>query len=76
MLNHAMRVMKDRNEPFTFLMPVSEDIYKPFGFTFVYNQESGQFMGTREIDSEIRFVLAEKQDCKDIAVFANASIIS
>lgn len=74
LLDHAMQVMKDRNEPFTFLMPASEDIYKPFGFTFVYNQESGRFMGTREIDSEICFVLAEKQDCKDIAVFANACL--
>ena len=32
LLNHVMQVMADRGEPFTFLMPASEAIYKPFGF--------------------------------------------
>ena len=44
-LTHAMRVMKDRKEPFTFLMPASEAIYKPFGFEFVYEQERSKIRG-------------------------------
>ena len=37
-----LRMMKDLRQeqmPFCFLMPADEAIYKPFGFTYIYNQE-------------------------------------
>lgn len=71
LLNHAMKVMKDRGEPFTFLMPAAEAIYKPFGFEFIYEQKRGTVSGKVSDDKKLKFVLAKKEDCKEIANFAN-----
>lgn len=71
LLNYAMDIMKGRNEPFTFLMPASEAIYKPFGFEFVYEQEFGDFFGSNKADIDTEFRLADRDDCKMIADFAN-----
>ncbi|MDR1017320.1 MAG: GNAT family N-acetyltransferase [Lachnospiraceae bacterium] len=38
LLSSSLKEMSLRNVPFAFLMPVSEDIYKPFGFRTVYEQ--------------------------------------
>lgn len=70
-LNHAMKVMTDRGEPFTFLMPASEAIYKPFGFEFVYEQQQGNYKGRESRDRTLEVVFATREDCKDIADFAN-----
>lgn len=72
LLNHAMQVMQDRGEPFTFLMPAAEAIYKPFGFEFVYEQKQGTVTGKPSKEKELEFVLAESKDCQEIADFANA----
>lgn len=71
LLNHAMQVMKDRGEPFTFLMPAAEAIYKPFGFEFVYEQKRGTFTGKAYVESNMTFVMANKIDCQEMADFAN-----
>ena len=71
LLQHVMQVMRDRGEPFTFLMPASEAIYKPFGFEFVYEQRQGKVKGSSQKSQEIQYVLAKKEDCKQIADFAN-----
>lgn len=71
LLNHAMKVMKDRGEPFTFLMPAAEAIYKPFGFEFIYEQKRGTVSGKVSDDKKLKFVLAKKEDCQEIANFAN-----
>lgn len=39
-LHQALRDGYDRNEPFMFLMPAAEAIYKPFDFETVYGQKS------------------------------------
>lgn len=70
LLNHVLQVMKDAGEPFTFLMPASEAIYKPFGFEFVYQQKRMRLAGTAENDN-IEFVFAEKENCQMIAKYAN-----
>lgn len=71
LLNHAMQVMADRGEPFTFLMPAAETIYKPFGFKFVYEQKQGKINGRRYGDASLVIENAEAPDCNAIADFAN-----
>ncbi len=71
LLNHAMQVMQDRGEPFTFLMPAAEAIYKPFGFEFIYEQKRGCVTGKAYKGDEIEFVMAGQEDCQGIADFAN-----
>ena len=71
LLNHAMQVMSDRGEPFTFLMPASEVIYKPFGFEYVYEQEQGKVKGKRCADTSLAIEYAKEKHCEAIADFAN-----
>jgi len=71
LLNHAMRVMADRGEPFTFLMPAAEAIYKPFGFEFVYEQKREKGLGKRCNDKMLILEKAQEEDCQAIADFAN-----
>lgn len=71
LLNYTMQIMQERGEPFTFLMPAAEAIYKPFGFEFVYEQKRGPVTGKVYEESGIAFVMAEKEDCQAIADFAN-----
>lgn len=71
LLNHTMQIMRDRDEPFTFLMPAAEAIYKPFGFEFVYGQKRGIITGKDDKDDAIDFVMAKETDCQEIADFAN-----
>ena len=71
LMNHCLRVMKERKEPFTFLMPASEALYRPFGFEFIYNQGQGSVRGESIVDSEVDFVLATWEDCEEMAYFAN-----
>lgn len=73
LLKHAMQVMKDRGEPFTFLMPVAEAIYKPFGFEFVYTQARGMVYG-RQSEEPIQFAYAREEDCRKMADFANEKL--
>ncbi len=71
LLNHVMQVMADRGEPFTFLMPADEAIYKPFGFEFVYEQRRENVSGKKSEDSTLEIVEAGAEDCQSIANFAN-----
>lgn len=71
LLNHAMQVMADRGEPFTFLMPATEAIYKPFGFEFVYEQRRTHIAGKCNKDITLEVVEATDNDCQAIADFAN-----
>lgn len=71
LLNHAMQVMADRGESFTFLMPAAEAIYKPFGFEFVYEQKQGKVKGRRCTDTSLVMERAGEADCKAIADFGN-----
>lgn len=71
LLNYTMQIMQDRGEPFTFLMPAAEAIYKPFGFEFVYEQKQGTITGKADKDDAIDFVMAKETDCQEIADFAN-----
>ena len=74
LLNHAMQVMSDRGEPFTFLMPAAEAIYKPFGFEFVYDQKRGTVAGKQCEGQNLTFLMAKEKDCQEIADFANEQL--
>lgn len=71
LLNHALHVMKERSEPFTFLMPASEAIYKPFGFRYVYEQKRCHKEGKNHPEMNLELVDAKAEDCLEIANFAN-----
>ncbi len=71
LLNHVMQIMKDRGEPFTFLMPADEAIYKPFGFEFIYEQRRENVSGKKCEDSTLEVVEASAEHCQVIANFAN-----
>ena len=74
LLNFVMQEMKERKEPFTFLMPAAEEIYKPFGFAFVYEQAKGMFSGKHK-DNEVTFSFAGVEDCEAMADYANRKLI-
>ena len=74
LLRHALQVMESRGEPFTFLMPASEAIYKPFGFSYIYEQRQGCVVGKRDAIEDLRWSEASKEDCGEIAAFANAML--
>ena len=71
LLNHVTQVMADRGEPFTFLMPADEAIYKPFGFEFVYEQKQDKVVGKCSCDAKLEMIPATENDCEKIANFAN-----
>lgn len=71
LLNHAIQIMEDRGEPFTFLMPAAEAIYKPFGFEFVYEQKREKIIGKQSNDTVLKITRACNDDCQRIADFAN-----
>ena len=72
LLNHTLNIMKDRNEPFTFLMPAAEAIYKPFGFEFIYTQSRVEIRGKNSKDDTLTITTAMRGECLEIADFANA----
>lgn len=71
LLNYVMQVMAESGEPFTFLMPASEAIYKPFGFEFIYEQKREKISGKKCEDSTLEIVEASQGDCQAIADLAN-----
>lgn len=74
LLNQALQIMKDRGEPFTFLMPAAEAIYKPFGFRFIYKQSYGKIKGKNMSDGNCEIVSVTEKECGDIAEYANEKL--
>ena len=73
LLNYVLQLMKDRGEPFTFLMPASEAIYRPFGFEFIYEQIQGNVFG-KKVQDNVEFLEANEIDCENIAEYANGKL--
>ena len=74
LLEYAMQIMKDRGEPFTFLMPAAEAIYKPFGFRFIYKQSYGKIKGKNMPNGNCEIVSATEKECGNIAEYANKKL--
>lgn len=47
LLHRALADMDAQGMPFTYLMPASEAIYRPFDFTYVYDQKAQEFVPDR-----------------------------
>lgn len=71
LLNHVMQIMTDRGEPFTFLMPVAEAIYKPFGFEYIYEQRQGKVAGKKDANLFVEFIQVQREHCQIVADYAN-----
>ena len=71
LLKRSMSDMRDRGEAFTFLMPAAETIYKPHGFRFIYRQKQGWIVGKSSKSPGISIAYARKEDCEEMARFAN-----
>lgn len=71
LMNHVLKIMTDRGEPFTFLMPANEAYYKSFGFQTILNRKDTFVSGTDAESQQIEFSKACVSDCKEMADFAN-----
>ena len=76
LLCHVLDITEKRGEPFTFLMPASEAIYKPFGFEFVYMQGRTKIAGKQMDNSQICIVEAAESDCGAMAEYANDQLMN
>ena len=72
LLNYVFDVMRERKEPFTYLMPVAKEIYEPFGFEFVCMRAMEEIAGIENKNNPPEVVKATESDCERLAVFANA----
>lgn len=70
LLKQAMRIMYDRKEPFTFLMPAAEAIYYPYDFRYVYSQKAGKVYG-KNTEDDVEIKPAKAEDYAKVAEFAN-----
>lgn len=72
LMKAALEDMRRIGEPFTFLMPAAEKLYRPFGFEFIYRQNQGRiyikdFLGQPYLECR----RAGKKDIPFLAEFAN-----
>lgn len=73
LMKAALEDMRRIGEPFAFLMPAAEKLYRPFGFEFIYRQNQGRictkdFLGQPYLECR----RAGKKDIPSLAEFANA----
>ena len=53
LMNRALSDMRAEGMPFCFLMPAAEEIYLPFGFTFIFDQPEWELPAMRMQDSAV-----------------------
>lgn len=72
LLKESLEDMRRMGEPFAFLMPAAEAIYRPFDFRFVYSQNRGS-IAVRDYAGKPHLVCraAEKKDMEELSEFAN-----
>lgn len=68
LLGQALETMYDRGEPFTFLMPADEQIYRPFDFTWI-SRTNYQEIAPKDFrkDAGLTAYRAERADIPDLA---------
>lgn len=75
LLRRGMEEMYKRKEPFTFLMPAAAEIYTPYDFRFIYEQqqaetgEAGQAPAKKNAEDNIIFADAALADAEEMGVF-------
>lgn len=79
LLKMSMGQMYDNGEPFTFLMPAAEAIYRPFDFRYIYAQKQTCIEAGDKKESPDRkgfWEDAKREDLKELAVFAEEMLRS
>lgn len=71
LMEEVLKVMEDKGEPFTFLMPANEVIYQPFGFEVICRQSEEKVFGKPCIDGRVEITEAGMTDCPELAELAN-----
>lgn len=73
LLKASLEDMRRMGEPFAFLMPAAEAIYRPFDFRFIYSRNQG-CIRTEDFAGKPHLMCraAEKGDLDALAEFANA----
>ena len=71
LLNYVFDIMRDRGEPFTYLMPVAKEIYEPFGFDFICMRTIKEIRCAEDKKNPPEVIKATEKDCAEIAEFAN-----
>lgn len=90
LLQASLQEMYRREETFTWLMPVAEAIYRPFGFRFIYEKnkmtvtadvlqraetdENWQIHSDQEVSRDIFCEEAKKEDLAELACFAEKQL--
>lgn len=90
LLQASLQEMYRREETFTWLMPVAEAIYRPFGFRFIYEKnkmtvtadvlrraetdENWQIHSDQEVSGDIFCEEAKKEDLAELACFAEKQL--
>lgn len=72
LLMQMMTDMRRAEMPFCFLMPADEAIYRPFGFTYIFDQPKWKWK--REVETEGRLTrrsLVSQKDLNGIAAWMN-----
>lgn len=62
-LRSALSFMKEKRQPFTFLMPANPKIYRPYSFTYIYDKEI--YLPKENVQEEY---VAERQFLKELAL--------
>ena len=75
LLVNTLKDMYNEGEPFTFLMPAAEEIYLPFDFRFIYNQnQMDLFPEEYRGEPELEFYCAWTEDVMDLVRFADKTL--
>lgn len=68
----SVREMHEKKQPFAFLMPAAEAIYRPFGFRFIYSQRQARLKpaDTGRMPQDFWLKKAQEEDLRALSAFA------
>lgn len=66
--------LKELEEPFAFLMPAKEEIYKPFGYRFFCSQRQGVLLGNGPADPALTCRPVPEEEYEALASFVNRTL--
>lgn len=73
LLQASAQEMYENKQPFAFLMPAAEAIYRPFGFRFIYSQRQARLKaaGTGRMPKDFWLKKAQEEDLRALSAFAS-----
>ncbi len=75
LLKASLNGMYKENEPFTFLMPASENIYIPYDFRTVYDQDQRYYRESQHVEKGTVVRKAKPEDAGAVAKLANSFLV-